>query len=169
MQLSGDLSPVDEVNSIGIEASSDSAFGTFGWEFGILRGDDDFSASDSVSGERVQGDLSLTEIYGGARKTFDLQAVKAHVGLGLSYVNLDVDAQRSLPGGGGGGASPFNVQSLQDGSIGAYAQAGLSVPIGSAFTVGLTGRVRGGEDFEDGGNSVGSAISSFALRFSVRR
>ena len=165
--LSSDLAPADEINTLGLEASSDSAFGEFGWEFGLLSGSEDVSASDQASGLNIRGDLDLTEVYGGARKAFKLGRLGGHLGLGLSFANLDIDVARSLPAGGG--VSTLDIPALRDSTFGGYAQAGVSIALGSSFLLGVVGRVRGAEDFEEDGNSVGGSISTVALRFSLRR
>ena len=126
----GDYEPVEDQVALGLGLSQEVPGSAFGWELGFMGSYDD----DPVSGiGEVEG--RTAELYGGLRKTLSRRdsAVRPYLGGGLSLV-----------------AASFEVAGIddEDGSIAAYAHAGVEIEVSPSFAVGLDLRGLFGSDIE---------------------
>lgn len=163
MVIDSDLGSADAPALVGVELSAPAAFGTFGWEAGLVTGDDDGSIDDPVASGQVE--IDVLELYIGARREFRSGPWAAHVGGGLSYLQVDNTSLVSLPGDG----VPLDAVRLADEDLGGYLQLGATVDLSSSIHVGLWGRVRSGGDLEAGPTSFESTAGAVGLRLGVSR
>ncbi len=162
--LSSDLSPGDELDTFGVELSSSAAFGSVGWEVGFATASDDFTED---NGPITDYDFDYSEIYAGLRKGFSYGPVELHVGLGVSYVDLEVDSETSIATDARG--LPSGASSVDDSSLGGYVQVGAFAPLADWVGIGISGRHREGEDFESNGQSADGSASTLSVHLVLFR
>ncbi len=164
---SGDVSPSEELKTLGVELSSDAGLGSLGFEVGLARSGAEIDESNPLTGLSVDGDIDLTEMYVGLRKAIKLGLVEAHLGLGVSYVDLGSDVGVSLPLTSR--ANGLDGVPVDDSTVGGYVQAGAYLPVTDWFGVGLAGRFREGPDFEEDGRTADGSFSTLGLTLHLFR
>jgi opacity protein-like surface antigen len=123
-ELESDNEPVDEQTPFGIEFSRVEPTG-WGWDVAFSYSEEDDDAI--VLGFPVDVELTILELSGGARYTFDTEGpLRPYVGGGASFLDLDLEVDTML-----GDADDDETD------FGLYVRTGVAYPIGDNFSVGV--------------------------------
>lgn len=127
--------PVEGQFALGAEFAVEPPDAFVGWELGV--------AASGWTEEEGDADVtgSVSELYGGARKTFGSGTIQPYVGAGLSLFTVETSAEEDFQGGD-------RILRDEDGGVGVYWRAGLLWPVGERARLGLDYRAMIGPDVD---------------------
>jgi opacity protein-like surface antigen len=137
-----DFDPVEDQGMLGIEFSHEGSGSGPGFEIGLMGSRDD----GEFSGFDVEGRTG--EIYGGLRKSFQLERVRPYIGGGLSYIDAEFDV---------------GAVGEDDGSLAGYVHGGVAFDLGESFFLGIDVRWLMFSEIEIGGIEGDADYSQYAL------
>lgn len=137
-----DYDPVESQFTFGIEFVHERPENVVGFEIGLMGSEDD----GHLGPFDVEGRTG--EIYAGIHKSFGTDVVRPYVGVGLAYINSEVEVE--------------NVDD-DDGSAAGYAHAGINFDVSPAFAIGFDFRILFASDMEIAGVDTDADYGQLAL------
>lgn len=119
-----DYEPVDEQVMLGIEFVHEARESVVGWEFGLAGSAVEETVE--VSSSNVDLEATTGEVYAGIRKSIGSGRLRPYIGGGVAYIQSELEASDGAL-----------TVSADDGSIAAYAHAGVSLSLTPGFFIGL--------------------------------